>query len=781
MDRLATDPAIHIYHYAPYEPTAVGRLMGRHATREEEVDRLLRGDVFVDLFRAVRQGLRASVESYSIKKLEPLYGLDARGGPARRRLEHRRLRDAGWPSRRPDRRAAAIARTDPIAAEHRGLQPRRLRLQLAAARLAGGAARRSWRHGSASRCRGPRPGEPEPPAELSERLAHVAEVADRLCAGVPDGPGGADAGAARPLAAGPAAELAPARGEVVLVALLPPDGRPHGRRADRRARADRRLRVRAAGSARSTARSSTATASRSRSTRSTSGRDVRDPATGSSPGSVVAIDEARRHDRPEARPEDGRPASHVARAVRPRRTRRRCRRACCGSASGSPSTASTGRRPYAAARELLMRRPPRIAGGAAALPRRRGRRSRRPLRVAPQLDRQLPGGPGAARLGQDLPRRGGRGRTGPARAAGSASRRTATGSSATCSTRSRARAGERGVAVRIGQKTDRSGDCTSDAAEPFGDYGRLLAALAGGEVDVVGGTAWLWSRPEFAGAAGRPRRGRGRPAVARQRRRGLAGRSKPRPARRPAAARPAAPGHASARRRGLGPGSRPGRRVDHAAGPRPLPGRGPGGSTRTCAGSPRRPSTRAASRPRRGWRAQDLDGQRHAHRHRACASFRSTTTATATSRRRRRRLVAGLVGELVDGRRRRGRTRDGAVHRIGWDDVLVVAPYNAQVAEVARRPAAGPRRHRRQVPGPGGAGLDLLHGHLHAGGRAARHGVPLQPEPPQRGHVAGPLPGRLSSPARLSSASVPERLARCTSPTPCAAFWSLPPAEKSPG
>ena len=64
---------MHVYHYAPYEPTALKRLMGRHATREDEVDRLLRGGILVDLFRAVRQGLRASVESYSIKRIEPLY------------------------------------------------------------------------------------------------------------------------------------------------------------------------------------------------------------------------------------------------------------------------------------------------------------------------------------------------------------------------------------------------------------------------------------------------------------------------------------------------------------------------------------------------------------------------------------------------------------------------------------------------------------------------------------------------------------------------------------
>ncbi len=76
IDRLDADPAMHIYHYAAYEKTALGRLAQRHATREEEVDRLLRARVLVDLFRVVRQGIRASVESYSIKKLEPLYGLE---------------------------------------------------------------------------------------------------------------------------------------------------------------------------------------------------------------------------------------------------------------------------------------------------------------------------------------------------------------------------------------------------------------------------------------------------------------------------------------------------------------------------------------------------------------------------------------------------------------------------------------------------------------------------------------------------------------------------------
>ena len=50
--------------------------MGRYATKEEEIDRLLRAGVFVDLYHVVRHGVRASVESYSIKHLESFYGFE---------------------------------------------------------------------------------------------------------------------------------------------------------------------------------------------------------------------------------------------------------------------------------------------------------------------------------------------------------------------------------------------------------------------------------------------------------------------------------------------------------------------------------------------------------------------------------------------------------------------------------------------------------------------------------------------------------------------------------
>jgi uncharacterized protein len=73
MTAVQAHPGMHVYHYAPYEQTAFKRLMGRYATRERELDTLLRGERFVDLFAVVRQGIVAGIERYSIKDLEPLY------------------------------------------------------------------------------------------------------------------------------------------------------------------------------------------------------------------------------------------------------------------------------------------------------------------------------------------------------------------------------------------------------------------------------------------------------------------------------------------------------------------------------------------------------------------------------------------------------------------------------------------------------------------------------------------------------------------------------------
>lgn len=70
---------LHVYHYAPYEVTALKRLVQRYGTRAEVLDQLLTDGVFVDLYGIVRRGVRVSQRSYSIKKLEPLYmGADLR-------------------------------------------------------------------------------------------------------------------------------------------------------------------------------------------------------------------------------------------------------------------------------------------------------------------------------------------------------------------------------------------------------------------------------------------------------------------------------------------------------------------------------------------------------------------------------------------------------------------------------------------------------------------------------------------------------------------------------
>ena len=70
FERMKRFADLHIYHFASYEPAAIKRLMLRYATREEEVDHLLRSEVFVDLHSVIKQGIRASVEQYSLKEIE---------------------------------------------------------------------------------------------------------------------------------------------------------------------------------------------------------------------------------------------------------------------------------------------------------------------------------------------------------------------------------------------------------------------------------------------------------------------------------------------------------------------------------------------------------------------------------------------------------------------------------------------------------------------------------------------------------------------------------------
>jgi predicted RecB family nuclease len=79
--RRAKHPHLHIYHYAAYERTHLLALAARHGVGEDAVDDLLRDNVLVDLYPVVKKSLRVGSHSYSIKKLEPLYmGDDHREG-----------------------------------------------------------------------------------------------------------------------------------------------------------------------------------------------------------------------------------------------------------------------------------------------------------------------------------------------------------------------------------------------------------------------------------------------------------------------------------------------------------------------------------------------------------------------------------------------------------------------------------------------------------------------------------------------------------------------------
>ena len=179
MARWAEHPDLHVYHYAPYEPAALRRLMGRHARCEDAIDRMLRAGLFVDLCAVVKQSLRASVESYSLKQVEPLYGFERAGelrtaGAAVRAVQLALGRGAG-DAIGAELRASVEAynRDDCESLRHlqRWLEELRAGLEAAGTPV-------------------PRPaaGDPEPSEALSAERARVRAVAEQLVDGVPEAP-----------------------------------------------------------------------------------------------------------------------------------------------------------------------------------------------------------------------------------------------------------------------------------------------------------------------------------------------------------------------------------------------------------------------------------------------------------------------------------------------------------------------------------------------------------------------------------------------------------------
>ncbi|MGO8997122.1 MAG: TM0106 family RecB-like putative nuclease [Polyangiaceae bacterium] len=176
-ERRARDPAMHVYHYAPYEPSAFKRLACRYATRADELDALLRSGAFVDLYSVVRKGVRAGVESYSIKKLEPFYGLVRE---VDLQQVTRQLHAVAYAIAKKDAASLADDLRDSVRAYNRDDCVSAMDL-------------RAWLEGLRAEAEAqggrplprPAPVSDAPSEKLAERLAQIRAVSDTLTAGLP--------------------------------------------------------------------------------------------------------------------------------------------------------------------------------------------------------------------------------------------------------------------------------------------------------------------------------------------------------------------------------------------------------------------------------------------------------------------------------------------------------------------------------------------------------------------------------------------------------------------
>jgi uncharacterized protein len=73
VERLRQYPTLHVYHFGAYEPATLKRLCARYQTRGDVLDGLLRGQRFIDLHSVVRESMRVGVERYGLKELEALH------------------------------------------------------------------------------------------------------------------------------------------------------------------------------------------------------------------------------------------------------------------------------------------------------------------------------------------------------------------------------------------------------------------------------------------------------------------------------------------------------------------------------------------------------------------------------------------------------------------------------------------------------------------------------------------------------------------------------------
>ena len=491
MDRLAKDPAIHIYHYAPYEPTALGRLMGRHGIREDDVDRLLRGDVLVDLYGVVRQGVRASVESYSIKRLEPLYRYTREIG----------LRDvgpviaayeawlqAGGEAGHDDAALRKIERYnhDDVVSTmllRDWLEGRRLELAT---------------HVRANLPR-PLPKSGEAAEGLSETLARVQALVDRLAAGVPaDEKDRTTEQHARWLLAQLLSWHRREEKSFWWRYFFLMDHLTDDERIAEREPMGGLTYVGPVGQIKKSIVHRYRFPPQEHAIRE--GGDVSDPATGKSPGRVVAVDDAggtvdlsRGIASDVPHPTSLVPKDYISTDVQ-RASLMRMGEWVAEHGIDADAT------PFRAARDLLLRRPPRSGQVPGARLQRDGEDSTAvAVRSALALhDSTLPiqGPPGSGKT-----------YTGAQMVLALVAAGRKVGVTANSHKvighlldEIAAAAEKAGRTVRIGQKPEADGEPTCAIARCFKTNGDLLNALRGGELDVVGGTAWVWSREDFAGS-----------------------------------------------------------------------------------------------------------------------------------------------------------------------------------------------------------------------------------------------------------------------------------------
>ena len=624
---------MHVYHYAAYEQTALKRLTGRHGTRETELDELLRGERFVDLYAVVRQGLRISKPSYSIKKLEEFYWGHTRtaadDGRGRRDVQRRGVRAV--PGRRRRRRSwtsiADYNREDVRSTHdlHAWLEERRAELE--------------QQHGSPV----PRPAAKDGAASETQSDAEVAEaeLADRL----------KDAG--HPLLAGVVGwhrrEERPKWWDIYRLQGPRRRGAPGRRRGARRAvRADRRRRRQAVQAV-----------------------ALRVPAAGHQGQRGQAQAAGRRHPGGGRRgPRDGRRRRVAGAQGRAQPARADPARSGRAQAAGGQGAAGVDRpRRGAGARR-------RVPARAAACSSAGCRPGCRPCRGSSRSTRWSgPGSPSTVRCSPS------RGRPASGKTTkGAAMIRALLDAGLRVGVTAQSHAVVSHLLEAVGrpalQKCDQDDfrDGRRRAARRDQRRGRRGARVPVGDARRRHGLALGPRGPARVGR--RAGRRRGGPVLPRQRGRRLPGGPLAGAARRPPAADPADPGHPPRRRRRLGPGA-PARTVTT-----PSRRTAASSSTRRSGCTPRITAFvstasydgRLASAAGRERQHVSAPGALSGHGLRWVPVAHDGNTSASPQE---AAVVAALVEDLCRGT---WTDAEGVERRLGLDDVLVVAPYNEHVA-----------------------------------------------------------------------------------------------------